>query len=401
METRNCSRYSKNVGEWFYVCAFYHCLAFTLTNCQAPRHVGTGGSAVPLTLLKSDVHLSSFAAKLNIDPLLPLLFRTKIPSNMKSFCDLMWPRYSFRSIPAERSTTTQSPTCRSLSRHFFYSGQSWVALLIQDRSPESRPVVSLNQSQTQLMRPVAPVLVCKAPLVFQTPHPDYSFHQVQRQVTGLNHRLIVALLIQDRSPESRPVVSLNQSQTQLMRPVAPFLVCNAPLVFQTPHPDYSFHQVQRQVTGLNHRLMKSITELMVHHSHCWYQYRCWCQNQNWNLMNVNFTWNLHAGVWLCRCEFWLCWCHHHCQCDPISSTTCISTSSTGYVTWICEVICAHRLSSRNTPCVLSVFSSAFYCLQLTASLSTWLLILRSGWWQSGQHSILIKWTGSTGPETLL
>ena len=31
----------------------------------------------------------------------------------------------------------------------------WAALQIQDRSPESRPVTSLKQSQTQLTRPVA------------------------------------------------------------------------------------------------------------------------------------------------------------------------------------------------------------------------------------------------------
>ena len=31
----------------------------------------------------------------------------------------------------------------------------WVALQIHDRSPKSRPVASLNQSQTQMTRPVA------------------------------------------------------------------------------------------------------------------------------------------------------------------------------------------------------------------------------------------------------
>ena len=66
----------------------------------------------------------------------------------------------------------------SLVHHFFMVGNSWwpfpftlpprvsviylfftctysAALQIQDRSPKSRPVTSLNQSQTQLMRPVA------------------------------------------------------------------------------------------------------------------------------------------------------------------------------------------------------------------------------------------------------
>ena len=34
-------------------------------------------------------------------------------------------------------------------------GFTWVALQIQDRSPKPRPVSSLNQSQTQMTRPVA------------------------------------------------------------------------------------------------------------------------------------------------------------------------------------------------------------------------------------------------------
>ena len=47
-------------------------------------------------------------------------------------------------------------------RHTSMTSQAGAALQIHDRSPESRPVASLNQSQTQMTRPV---LECNAPRV--------------------------------------------------------------------------------------------------------------------------------------------------------------------------------------------------------------------------------------------
>ena len=51
------------------------------------------------------------------------------------------------------------------------------ALQIHDRSPKSRPVASLNQSQTQMTRPVATaVLECNAP---QMSDSKAKMHQIQ------------------------------------------------------------------------------------------------------------------------------------------------------------------------------------------------------------------------------
>ena len=56
---------------------------------------------------------------------------------------------------------------RSPSRNWIWcilalKSDIWAALQIHDRSPKSRPVASLNQSQTQMTRPV---LECNVPLV--------------------------------------------------------------------------------------------------------------------------------------------------------------------------------------------------------------------------------------------